>query len=342
MNSVFPDFQKTLKLLNILLNADLIWHNWNTYQICFYCSLFSRLNFAIFNIAKTPSMGSRSIFVSYSSKDRPFAEGLVGELRDLGVDAWIDQTGIKLGENWDNAIEEALEKSDTFMLLISPSAVKSPNVQDEASIAFSSDKTIVPILIKNCDLPMRWKRRQYVDLTQNHEKGLKDIIGFFELKENIAFNKLKDVLSLISDSETSDKPTIRKSNGNSFQEEKSVSKLADHLPSEAEIDHVADIARKGIKKNKQLVIFVAILSIILLGGLMLMNVQISMPKIVIGCLSINLLSIAPLGNIKKRERIIGLLDLLKLKRERLIRVINKLSDSEIEEFNSEFESYISM
>ena len=274
--------------------------------------------------------------------DRPFAEGLVGELRDLGVDAWIDQTGIKLGENWDNAIEEALEKSDTFMLLISPSAVKSPNVQDEASIAFSTDKSIVPILIKNCDLPMRWKRRQYVDLTQNPEKGLKDIIAFLELKEKIAFDKLKHVLPLISDSETSDKPMVLKSNGNSFQEEKSASKLEDHLPSEAEINHVADLSRKGIKKNKQLIIFVAILSILLLGGLLLMHIQISIPKIVIGCLSINLLSIVPFGKIKKGERIISLLDLLKLKRERLIRVINKLNNSEIEEFNSEFESYISM
>jgi len=133
-----------------------------------------------------------------------------------------------------------------------------------------------------------------------------------------------------------------KSNGNFVQEEKAASALQDLLPSEAEIDHVADIAQNGIKKNKQLIIYVAIISIVLLTGLFVMNVDIAMPKIVIGCLAINLLSIVPFGNIKKRERIVSLLGLLKLKRERLIRVINKLRTSDIEEFNSEFESYISM
>lgn len=58
-------------------------------------------------------MSKENIFVSYSSKDKPFALGLVKELQNLGANVWIDQLGIKLGENWDSAIEEALEKSET-------------------------------------------------------------------------------------------------------------------------------------------------------------------------------------------------------------------------------------
>ena len=49
-------------------------------------------------------MSAETIFVSYSSKDRPFALGLVKELQELGANVWIDQLGIGLGENWDNAI----------------------------------------------------------------------------------------------------------------------------------------------------------------------------------------------------------------------------------------------
>lgn len=37
-----------------------------------------------------------------------------------------------------------------------------------------------------------------------------------------------------------------------------------------------------------------------------------------------------------------LMELLKLKRERLTRVINKLSDKEIEDFNTEFYNYITL
>ena len=59
-----------------------------------------------------------------------------------------------------------------------------------------------------------------------------------------------------------------------------------------------------------------------------------------GCLALNLLSISPFGSIKKRERYIDLMDLLKLKRERLTRVMNRLTDEEIEKFNTEFYNYI--
>lgn len=94
-------------------------------------------------------MDSDTIFLSYSSNDRPFAMGFAKELQNLGVNVWIDQLGIKLGENWDNAIEEALDRSKTFLLLISPTSIASQNVQDEVSIAINSEKKLVPILIKN-------------------------------------------------------------------------------------------------------------------------------------------------------------------------------------------------
>ena len=142
-------------------------------------------------------MSAETIFVSYSSKDRPFALGLVKELQNLGANVWIDQLGIGLGENWDNAIEEALEKSETFMLILSQTSVESPNVQDEVSIAINTNKKMVPILIEECKLPMRWQRRQYADLANNPDKAIHDILTFLGLQEK-ASASLKKVLSLIT------------------------------------------------------------------------------------------------------------------------------------------------
>jgi hypothetical protein len=62
--------------------------------------------------------------------------------------------------------------------------------------------------------------------------------------------------------------------------------------------------------------------------------------IILGSLSINLLAIKPFGSIKNRERNIDLMGLLKLKRKRLVRILNKLNDKEIEKFNQEFLNYI--
>jgi len=286
-------------------------------------------------------MGAESIFVSYSSKDRPFAVGLTEELQKLGANVWIDQLGIGLGENWDNAIEEALEKSETLMLILSPTSVGSQNVQDEVSIAINTDKKFVPILIKECDLPMRWQRRQYADLIKNPEKAIGDILKFLGLEDDAAAN-LRNVLSLISVSEDPPKSVQKVTEENTGKVTQKDVDLEALLFSEAEIDSAILMHHKGIKKNWQLIAFVGIISLVLMVGLLIINLVLPKWMIVIGCLSLNLLSIRPYGSVRKRIRNIDLMGLLKLKRDRLKRVMNKLSDTEIEAFNNEFLNYITV
>jgi hypothetical protein len=285
-------------------------------------------------------MSAETIFVSYSSKDRPFALGLVKELQNLGANVWIDQLGIGLGENWDNAIEEALEKSETFMLILSQTSVESPNVQDEVSIAINTNKKMVPILIEECKLPMRWQRRQYADLANNPDKAIHDILTFLGLQEK-ASASLKKVLSLIGVSEAPKKVVQKITEEETGNEIETEVNAEDLLVSDAEIDRATDMHKKGIKKSWQMIIIVAIISITLflvLGFTKVITVPFWIAAA--GSLALNLLSINPFGTIKKRERYIDLMDLLKLKRERLTRVMNKLTDDEIEKFNTEFYNYI--
>ena len=63
---------------------------------------------------------------------------------------------------------------------------------------------------------------------------------------------------------------------------------------------------------------------------------------IIAGIMISLLAIKPYGSINKRVRNIELLDLLKLKRDRLTRILNKLSEKEINEFNHEFNDCIAL
>jgi len=264
-------------------------------------------------------MSAETIFVSYSSKDRPFALGLVKELQNLGANVWIDQLGIGIGENWDNAIEEALEKSETFMLILSQTSVESPNVQDEVSIAINTKKKMVPILIEECKLPMRWQRRQYADLANNPDKAIHDILTFLGLQEK-ASASLKKVLSLIGVSEAPKKVVQKITEEETGNEIETEVNAEDLLVSDAEIDRATDMHKKGIKKSWQMIIIVAIISITLflvLGFTKVITVPFWIAAA--GSLALNLLSINPFGTIKKRERYIDLMDLLKLKRERLTR-----------------------
>jgi len=292
-------------------------------------------------------MAVESIFVSYSSEDRPFAVGLTKALQKSGANVWIDQLAIGLGENWDNAIEEALEKSGTLMLILSPTSVESRNVQDEVSIAINTDKKFVPILIKECDLPMRWQRRQYADLINNPEKAIGDILKFLGLQDEAASN-LRNVLSLIGVSEASSKVVKTVTEKGSEPKQQDV-KLEDLLISEPEIDQAIEMHQKGIKKNRQLIGFVSGISLILLAVYFIFimgsisKVDVIRPwMIIIGCLIINLLSIKPYGGLKKHERMIDLLNLFKLKRNRLIRAFNNIEDDEIDKFNTEFNSYLTL
>lgn len=284
-------------------------------------------------------MNSETIFVSYSSKDRSFALKFVQELQDMGVNVWMDQLGIKLGENWDNAIEDALENSNTFLLFISPTAVASQNVQDEVHFAIKEKKKLIPILIKQCDLPMRWQRMQYADFTKDPSKGLKSVMEFLGL-ETKATKRLKEVLSLLGVSEHSEEDVVSEAQ---FVSSTGETREVDLLISEKEIDLAIVMHKRGIKKNLQLIFFAAILSVVL--AVLLLSLGFGIDNnwlIIVGCLSINLLSIRPFGGIKSRGRKIDLIGLLKLKRDRLIRVMNKIPVNDIDNFNQEFDTYITI
>jgi len=287
-------------------------------------------------------MPTELIFVSYSSKDRPFAIGLTKELQKLGANIWIDQLGIKLGENWDNAIENALDDSETFMLILSPTSVASQNVQDEVSIAISENKKLVPILIKPCDLPMRWKRRQYADLTTDPDKALSDVLQFLGLEDEAAEN-LKSLMTLIDASKSNQKENLSASAEQVEQPKGQETALEALLVSEEEIDRAALMHKRGIKKNWQMIALVGVVSLVLLGiGYMTDVLPIPDWMAIVAGLSVNLLSIMPYSGIRKRTRNIALFDLLKINRARLTRVINKITEKEIEDFNNKFDEYITV
>ncbi|NNK72311.1 MAG: toll/interleukin-1 receptor domain-containing protein [Flavobacteriaceae bacterium] len=284
-------------------------------------------------------MATNSIFVSYSSKDRPFAMGLTEKLEDMGAQVWIDQRGIGLGTNWDNSIEDALETSNILLLLISSTAAKSGNVQDEVSIAKEEGKQIIPVLIEECELPMRWKRMQYADFTASPEKAMRRVLDALGLNSEEAdrFMDLRKKLKKQSGESSVDQ------NIDGADESDKEEKLAGLLISEPEIDRAALMHKRGIRKNWMMLGFVALCSLILGAVLYIFFKDVVEQWMAItGCVLLNLLSIKPYGNIVKRSRNIELIDLLKLKRDRLIRVMNKLSDTEIEGFNSEFNNYITL
>jgi hypothetical protein len=103
------------------------------------------------------------VFVSYSRKDSDYVVKLVKELRERGLTIWLDQDSIAAGERWDVAIEKALDEASHILIVLSPDSVASQNVLDEIDLAIEEGKTIVPIMISRCKLPLRIRRMQYTE-----------------------------------------------------------------------------------------------------------------------------------------------------------------------------------
>jgi TIR domain/YARHG domain len=67
-------------------------------------------------------------FVSYSRQDADFALRLGKDLRDAGVDLWIDQLDIPPGRPWDREVEDALKRCEVLIVILSADSVASENV----------------------------------------------------------------------------------------------------------------------------------------------------------------------------------------------------------------------
>ena len=115
-------------------------------------------------------------FLSYSRSDERIALRLAKDLRAGGIAMWVDQLDIRPSEHWDKAIERAVASCRGLVVILSPRSVASDNVADEISFAIDSGKSVVPVMIERCTLPLRLTRMQVIDATGNYERALRQCL----------------------------------------------------------------------------------------------------------------------------------------------------------------------
>lgn len=107
----------------------------------------------------------RKTFISYSRVNKDFALKMAKELKAEGFSVWLDQLDIPLGARWDVELEKALAECEIFMIIMTPASIASENVRDEIGYAIDNGKRFLPVLLENCNVPLRLRRFQYVDFT---------------------------------------------------------------------------------------------------------------------------------------------------------------------------------
>ena len=115
-------------------------------------------------------------FFSYSRDDSDFALRLAEDLKAAGAAVWIDQLDIEPGMRWDRAVETALNNCPRMLVILSPASVNSDNVLDEVSFALRRQKTVIPVLYRECDIPLRLERHQHIDFRTDHARAMKALL----------------------------------------------------------------------------------------------------------------------------------------------------------------------
>ena len=121
------------------------------------------------------------VFISHSSKDKPFADKLVSDLASNNVPVWYDRLDIRLGDSIPGKINIGIAESKYFLIVLSPDAVKSNWVQEELNAALmrqiaSAGTFLIPILLKDCDIPPLLSHRHYADFRKSYRDGLNQLL----------------------------------------------------------------------------------------------------------------------------------------------------------------------
>ena len=94
-----------------------------------------------------PSSSPQDVFISYGRADsRLFARQIKDALAAAGLSVWFDFDDIPLGVDYQNQINDGIEKADNFLFIISPHSVNSPYCAKEIELALACNKRIVPLL----------------------------------------------------------------------------------------------------------------------------------------------------------------------------------------------------
>ena len=80
-----------------------------------------------------------SCFISYSTNDQEFAERLHADLQAKGVRCWFAPEDLKIGDRFQERIEESIRVHDKLLLVLSENSVVSPWVEREVQAAFERE-----------------------------------------------------------------------------------------------------------------------------------------------------------------------------------------------------------
>ena len=116
------------------------------------------------------------VFVAYAKQDVNEARQLADKLWDDGFLVWMDERDLLPGDDWEQRIDDAIERSDFAVIaLSSASCAKLGQFQREVKYAFgqrelrpAGHRFIIPVLLDECIPPREFRDIHWAKLWEPH------------------------------------------------------------------------------------------------------------------------------------------------------------------------------
>ncbi|NEP61830.1 MAG: toll/interleukin-1 receptor domain-containing protein, partial [Symploca sp. SIO2G7] len=109
-------------------------------------------------------------FISYGRADsKAFAIKLQTCLAEQGFHVWFDFNDIPLGVDFQNQIDDGIEKAHHFLFVIAPHSINSPYCRKEIELAIKCHKRIIPLLHVEQISKETWQQRNPHGTAQDWE-----------------------------------------------------------------------------------------------------------------------------------------------------------------------------
>jgi cellulose biosynthesis protein BcsQ len=124
----------------------------------------------------TPSRAESFVVVSYAAPQIDVARNISRHLKINGIATWLYTEDLLPGSTWRRDIENALNKADGMVLLLSEEATTSPEVEAEWNYMLQRKIPVIPILVSNTEIPYRLRSLQVIDIRNNLDQGMDRLV----------------------------------------------------------------------------------------------------------------------------------------------------------------------
>lgn len=124
----------------------------------------------------------RVAFLSHSSADKPFIRQLAADLTANGIDVWLDEQRIRVGDSIPEKIAQGLAESDYFLVCISKNSANSEWVKRELNNALVSEIQrrkvhVLPIRLDDAEMPHIISDKLYANFSTSYKMGLETLLS---------------------------------------------------------------------------------------------------------------------------------------------------------------------